>query len=163
MGGQHNEKRALERAAAEWFLQRYNELVHKVFRITILQERPDVVVEAADGTVIGIEVTHLYYDDLEAKMLLGRSVEEFHRPENFTELLDQLDRLLKKKLEVGRKYPWDHPLFLIIRSVSPVFTGEDFAGIEKYVALPTGIYDEIWLLVRDEVNDEDWSDLIRLL
>lgn len=51
MDGQQNEKRALERAAAERFLQRYNELVHKEFHITLLQERPDVVVEAADGTL----------------------------------------------------------------------------------------------------------------
>lgn len=158
-----DEKTALELAAVEWFLQQYNRVVNRDFKIIAKQERPDVVVQASDGSLLGIEVAHLFYDGQEAKILLGRAENPVHEEEDFEFMVKQLERLLNKKLRVGQTYEWEAPLILLIRSASPLFTGADFARGIKQISAPVGIYNEIWLLARDSKINIGWQDLLRLL
>lgn len=155
------EKRALEKWAVEWFLRHYNVITGKEFQLICQQERPDAIIQASDESALGLEIAHLFYDSLEAKMLLGRSDTWLHEIENFEELIKRLNEILRKKEEKGRTYSCLFPVSLLIRSASPVFTGPEFLKISDRLEVPQGIYEAVWLLAKD--NDmKGWPYLIRL-
>lgn len=156
-----NEKRALEKAAIEWFLLHYNTITHKDFRLVCQQERPDAIIEASDCSRFGLEIAHLFYDDLEAKILLGKTKTKVHGPERFSYLVDRLNRILMRKGELGCSYSCPFPISLLIRSASTIFSGPDFESARKEIAVPKGVYEAIWLLARADDSD-GWTHLIRL-
>lgn len=95
-----NEKEALEEAACLYFIDSYNKAHGTHFEIKEHKDKPDFLVEdSSTSETMGVEVTHLYYDSEEAKMLLGRL--SLHlRPDNkknFYALADRLNDLLEKK------------------------------------------------------------------
>lgn len=155
------EKRALERWAVEWFLRHYNILTGLDFKLVCQQERPDAIVRASDESSLGIEIAHLFYDSLEAKMLLGRADTWLHNIESLDEVVKRLNDILSKKREKGLTYSCLFPISLLIRSASPVFTGPDFMKIIDRLEVPDGIYQGVWLLAKD--NDvKGWPYMIRL-
>ena len=155
------EKHALEKAAISWFIQQYNAARNKNYYLLCQQERPDALLANPDGQTIGLEIAHLFYDYQEAKLLLGRSEPVLHGVETLRRLICRLNQLIVKKHEVGSAYCWENPLLLLIRCASPVFTAEDFTDVHDYLEVPRGVYDEIWMLVRDS-ETQGWSHLIRL-
>lgn len=155
------EKRTLEKAAVEWFLFHYNAITHKDFRLVCQQERPDAIIKASDNTHLGIEIAHLFYDALEAKILLGKTRTNFHGPERFSYLMDRLNEILSRKGELGRTYCCPFPISLLIRSASTIFDGPDFENARSLIKVPQGVFDSIWLLARDD-ESEVWTHLIRL-
>ncbi len=161
MNASENEKHALEREAIEWFLGHYNEVTPKQYHLVSQQERPDALLADEQGNEFGVEIAHLYYDDQEAKMLLGRCTGCFHGEENLEHLVEKLNMLLKKKYKVGKAFDRPYPVALLIRSASPIFSGHDFELIKDKLKLPRGVYTEVWMLACDE-EIPGWPHLIKL-
>ena len=67
------EKEDLELAACIYFINRYNQEHNTNLELVKHTDKPDFILsDAVTGERVGVEVTHLYYDENEAKMILGR-------------------------------------------------------------------------------------------
>lgn len=97
MKDHNDEKSALEEAAIGIFIDLYNFNRQDDLKVVKKQECPDYILKNMKEDFIGIEVTHLFYDSEEAKMLLGRSDRTFHGLENSTHYVETLNELLKQK------------------------------------------------------------------
>lgn len=153
------EKRKLEKKAIELFVRCFKETYGIEYRLVQQQERPDAIVEDENGKRLGLEVTHLFYDDLEVKMLLGRSEQQTHGLETFENEIKKLNILLEKKGRTGLGYSNEYPCSLLIRNSSPIWTKEDFEGVISRIKPPRSLYQDIWFLTRDRFSA--WH-LIRL-
>ncbi|TGE34478.1 hypothetical protein [Desulfosporosinus sp. Sb-LF] len=153
------EKRILEKSAIDLFISCFKETYGMGYRLVLQQERPDAIVVDESGRRLGIEVTYLFYDVTEAKMLLGRSEQQMHGLENFDCYIKVLNSLLEKKSIAGRGYSTEYPCSLLIRNSSPIWAKEDFCGAISRIKVPINQYKNIWLLTRDRFSA--WG-LIRL-
>ncbi|MEW6178806.1 MAG: hypothetical protein AB1522_02650 [Chloroflexota bacterium] len=151
-----DEKKRLEAAVVEEFLPQFNEITHSTYSLLEIEghERPDALLEDSTGTRLGLEITHVYHDDQEAKILLGRSHTEFSGLQSFNGLLDVLQSRIRKKQKDANSYPCPYPLLLLVRVVSPVFTWRDFQDALRNgrIQLQPSAFKEVWLLARDEEN-----------
>jgi len=68
-----NEKKRIEKATAEGFLQLYNGHYHTMFEIRELSDAPDVRCKDSDRNELNIEVTLTQDRDKDIQALLGRS------------------------------------------------------------------------------------------
>jgi len=157
------EKAGLEEAALAWFLCEYCKRKGIRYLPVEFPERPDTILEAPDGSRIGVEITHLYYDRQEAEMLLGRGRGVPHGLEMFSALLDKLHKLIRRKAEKASRYPCPYPVVLVVRVASPVFSGQDFetAKARGEIRVPEGAFHEVWLLAGHD-RQPGWPWLIRL-
>ena len=74
-----NEKQNLELAACTYFIDSYNTIHRTSFQLIAHQDKPDCLLQdVVTGEQVGVEVTHLYYDTEEAKMVLGRLPKQSH-------------------------------------------------------------------------------------
>lgn len=157
-----NEKRLMEIAAIQIFLQHYNQINGSDYSLLRMQERPDALITNSQGVILGIEVTHLFYEPYEAKMLLGRSEDDYlHTTQYMEHLIAELQRILDRKMEKGTTYEFEMPMILVIRSASPVFFGEDFLYRVQDLHIKPEIFKEIWLLVRENENP-GWPNMIQI-
>lgn len=147
-----SEKRKLEKAAIELFVLCFKKTYGIEYRLVQQQERPDAIVEDGNGKRLGLEITHLFYDELEAKMLLGRSQQQIHGLENFDDHLKELDCLLEKKVRTGLGYSTQYPCSLLIRNASRIWTKEDFDGVISKIKPTRSLYKDIWLLTTDRFS-----------
>lgn len=159
MKNHNDEKQILERDAIELFINISRAGRGVDYRIIAKQESPDFVLADEFGNMIGVEVTHIFYDSEEAKMLLGRSDRKTHGLENLDGFIAELNIALKKKGEKGNNYEFDYPLSLLIRNASPLWGLSDIEHSLDKLQVPTGIYQEIWILTRD--NSSKWY-LVRI-
>lgn len=151
-------KDKLEVAAVSYFLDWYA----RTFRIVCHQDRPDFLVqEPSSGEKVGIEVAHLFQDDEEARMLLGRSQEWGHSTVTSSDLITRLNDLLRQKAQKVEDYDFAGSLFLLIRVASPTFDRESFVALQTDINIPFCRFSEIWLLFYD-FNGASWSDLMQL-
>lgn len=158
------ENARLEKAALDWFLRGYHRRKRIRYFLVRLGDRPDAILEAPDGSRIGVEITHLFYDRQEAEMLLGRSrTRGPHGGERFSDLLGELDRLICKKAEQIGEYRCPYPVVLVVRAASPIFSGQDFEAAEARgeIRVPEGAFHEVRLLAGDD-RRPGWPWLIRL-
>ncbi len=148
------EKKSLERAAIELFIAIYNANNERQYRLLYQQERPDAVLEdKLLRSKLGMEITHLFYDAEEAKMLLGRSMQSIHDPESLENLIAGLNHLIAVKEEKRNGYSKAYPVSLLIRNVSPVFGMSDILGIRDRIVRPKAEFEDVWLLSRDAANE----------
>lgn len=151
---QVSEKKQLEAAALNEFLPQYNSASSSTYRIKSLeaQERPDVILEDENGNLLGLEITHVYHDHQEAKILLGRSPTNFSGLQSLDGLLSQVNAQLQAKASTAATYPAEFPIVLVARVASPIFTWHDLNQALKdgHVSVPPSPFSEIWLLVRDD-------------
>lgn len=163
MSEHDSEKRKLEKAAIELFVRCFKGTYGVGYRLVEQRERPDAIVVDENGNGLGLEVTHLYYDVLEAKMLLCRSEQKRHGkvsgPENFDDYIKVLNSILAQKLKTVLGYSTEYPCSLLIRNASPIWTKEDFVKAIAKIYAPKSQYKDIWLLTAD--RSSAWS-LIRL-
>lgn len=149
-----DEKKRLEAAVVEEFLPQFNAINHSTYSLLEIEdhERPDALLEDCTGTRLGLEITHVYHDDQEAKILLGRSPIPFSGLQSFNVLLDILLYRIRKKQKDANSYPCPYPLLLLVRIVSPVFTWRDFQDAVRngLIQLQPSAFNEVWLLARDE-------------
>lgn len=161
MNSHSHEKHALEKAAIDLFVPLYNARFGKQYRLVEMRDRPDALLEAEDGTRIGLEVAHLFYPGgREAKILLGRA-NGLHGLQTLGKLVNGLNDLLDKKVEKRLGYTCSYPISLLIRSASPIWSGSDFNGVQHMLRVPAEVYHEIWLLAQDN-QIPGWPHLIRL-
>lgn len=152
----------LEQAAAEHFVAAINELYATSYQILAHSDKPDIIIgNLESGRRIGIEVTHLFYNSEEAKILLGKSDAEQDGPEDILSFIYRLNKLLEQKAEKARGYDHGYDLALLIRVVSPVFEKSYFDRFERMIKVPQSEYSHIWLLFFD-FNSHKWN-LIKTL
>lgn len=160
-----SEKTELEEAACNYFIDAYNQRRGTAFKIKQHRDKPDFVVEdPVSGQVVGIEITHLYYDPEDAKMLLGRSNKKLHEPHgpmNDTDWIDTLSTRLQEKDLAGREYNFEHRMFLVVRVAPSPFDKSTLQMYEDDIVIPPSAFDEIWLLLYAS-SRQAWTDLRRL-
>ncbi|URJ58873.3 hypothetical protein [Paenibacillus polymyxa] len=136
MRNHNDEKSALEEVAISIFIDLYNFNRQDDLKVVKKQECPDYILKNTKEDFIGIEVTHLFYDPEEAKMLLGRSTKEFHGLENSTHYIETLNELLKQKEKKIDKYNAVYPVALLVRNASPVYGMSDFLKYKSAIYKP---------------------------
>lgn len=154
-----DEKWLLEQAAAENFVSTINNMYSTSYEILKHTDKPDILIgDQATGDKIGVEITHLFYDDEEAKTLLGKSPEIHNGLESAISLIGNLNRLLEQKAKKARGYDHNYQLALLVRVVSPVFDKKYFDRYESYIKVPDSDYRHIWLLFFDSEN-RGWNSI----
>lgn len=157
-----DEKWLLEESAAEALVEILNTQQGENFNIFQHTDRPDFVIEnQKDGTRIGVEVTHLFYDSEEARLIFGRSPEHEHPPEYIEEYIRRLNVLLQQKSVKVKGYSHEYSLALLIRVVSPLFHMYDFEIYASSIVVPPSDFQIIWLLFYDFLEHR-WTILERL-
>lgn len=149
-----NEKLALELAACTYFIASYNGLHKTKFQIQKHQDRPDFLLKDVDtGEMVGVEVMHLYYDAVEAKMVLGRLSGKLHGVMTISHLIQQLNSDLADKINTAASYDFPGKLILLVRVASPIFDRQDFDMYEDEITVPQpNTIAEIWLLFWDQTT-----------
>ncbi|OXM82847.1 hypothetical protein [Paenibacillus rigui] len=157
----NKEKRDLERAAAQIFIDIYNNNHDPKLRLLYQRERPDAVVQVQDATLrpIGIEITHLFYDSEEAKMLLGRSKASSHSMELIELLVKELNNRIQVKEAKISTYSSEYPIALLIRNASPAFGMSEILREKHLIYKPQGKFTHVWFLSRDGSSEWLLKDL----
>jgi hypothetical protein len=157
-----DEKWLIEEGAAQALIELLNKRQGKSYKIVKHADRPDIIIEnQQDGTRLGVEVTHLFYDSEEARAVFGRSLLPNHPPEFIEEYIRRLNLLLQQKSEKVKGYCHQDPLALLIRVVSPVFHMVDFEAYVSRIIVPPSDFEIIWLLFYD-FQVRSWAQLVRL-
>jgi len=157
-----NQKVKLEQAALNYFVEAYNSLNSTHLQPKEHRDKPDFIAEDSDSNrTVGIEVTGLFYDEDEAKMLLGRSAKPIHSVMNSRELIMTLNKSLEDKAKKAQKYKFKDEMFLIVRVASPIFDQSTFDMFERDIIIPSSIFSEIWLVFYNS-SKQAWDDLKRL-
>ena len=142
-----NEKKKLEELAGKYFLNSYNKLREVDFEIKTQREKPDLeIIDKKTNTILGVEITHLYYGTEEAKILFGRTTQSMSSIMEPGHLIENLNNLLREKANQVKNYDFPHKILLVIRVASRIFDKSDFDNKEKDIIVPPNIFSEIWLL-----------------
>ncbi|MFD0695628.1 hypothetical protein ACFQZT_16125 [Paenibacillus sp. GCM10027628] len=146
------EKKALEQTAIDIFLELYNLNNEQPLRLVRQQEKPDALLEDAQQNGIGLEVTHLFYDAEEAR-LMSRS--ELPKPgmEGLDQFIKVINDRVRSKEEKFKDYSHEYPCMLLIRNISLLFGMSDVLGKKHKLVLPRGHFTKVWLLSRDFTPD----------
>jgi hypothetical protein len=161
MSKHNNIARTLEHGAVHRFLYLYNRRGAMAYRVLRLQDRPDAVLEGDDGSLVGVEVTHLYVDRREAAAFGAHVQTVPGGAPDIAALVQELNRLLAKKAAQARAYRFPHPMVLVVRCASRAFTGGDFEAVKTSISVPQGAFHEAWLLAQDR-RLSGWPHLVRL-
>jgi hypothetical protein len=148
------EKHQLERTAVRLFLSIYN--LNNLAKLRLLYQRdiPDAVLQQQDQRLLGMEITHLFYDSEEAKMLLGRSKGRVDSQEVVEMLIAELNKRIQiKEIKIDH-YESDYPIALLIRNVSATFGMSDILRAKELLYKPQGRFTNVWFLSRD--GTEEW-------
>jgi len=157
-----DEKWLIEEGAALALVELLNLQQGTKYEIYKHSDRPDIILENQfDGSRLGVEVTHLFYDSDEARFIFGRSQEKVHSPEHIEEYISRLNALLQQKSEKAKGYNHEYPLALLIRIVSPLFHMLNYNTYESRIVVPTSDFKIIWLLFYDFV-ERRWTRLKQL-
>ncbi|MFE5319008.1 hypothetical protein ACFQ88_09895 [Paenibacillus sp. NPDC056579] len=156
------EKRDLERAAVTILIALYNRNHSTKLRLLYQQDKPDAVLQDSNHRKLGVEITHLFYDSEEAKMLLGRSRENVHTEEVIELLIKELNnRIIKKEAKINT-YSTQYPVSLIIRNASLAFGMSDILSVKHLIYKPQGKFVNVWFLSRDGTDEWLLIDLNHL-
>lgn len=158
-----NEKEKLEFAACTHFLESYNKIQGSGLQLVVHQDKPDCLAkDHRTGERIGIEVTHLYYDATEARMVLGRLPGVLHGVMTLQQLIDKLNSDMAEKANRAANYFFEGKLILLIRVASPIFDKQDFEMYRDDICVPQlNTFAEIWLLFWSQAT-QSYSDLLQL-
>jgi hypothetical protein len=119
------------------------------------RERPDFSVRInKTGELIGVEVTGIFQNEEEAKIMWGK----YKNWNKFTgdneELINELQRIIYKKIEKVLEYDFDGRIFLVIFLGSIVFNEwADACYLHKYLNIPFNKFERIYLLVKEKTTE----------
>lgn len=153
MNKHEDQKKAMEQAAIDIFLELYNVKNKVPLRMVQQQEKPDALLEDAMNNRIGLEVTHLYYDTEEARLMLSRSQLTKPSVEGIDTFIQVINDRIQSKEHKLKDYSHDYPCMLLIRNVSLLFGMSDVLGQKRKLVLPRGHFTHVWLLSRDFTPD----------
>jgi len=157
-----SEKERIEREALTYFLRVYNKKRGREYRCFERRERPDFSIrDKGGGTIIGVEISHIFHDKKEAMMVLGRDLSNFHGIITTCDHAKVINYVLKKKSEKVRYYPFNGPVILVLRDFSSLFDASTIMRYTKGIKVPNSGYKEVWYLTRSEPTKK-WDELIRL-
>ncbi len=157
-----DEKERIERAALTFFLRLYNRRTNNKFRYLEKRERPDFVVRNLKSKeLLGVEISHIFHDKKEAMMFLGRDDSKFHGIITAKDHIDVLVRVLNKKAEKAKQYPYIGPMILVIRDYSRIFDASTLFNYGRGLKVPNSIYKEIWYLSRSKPVKK-WDEIVQL-
>ena len=158
-----SEKLNLELAACSYFIDSYNAIHRTKLKLVEHRDKPDFLLcDAVTGEQVGVEVTHLFYDAKEAKMVLGRLSKQLHGVMTINQLIEKLNADLAEKTSRAAKYDFECNLVLLIRVASQIFDKQDFEMYEDEIDVPKlNTFSEIWLLFWSQ-NSGTYSDLMQL-
>ena len=158
-----SEKQDLELAACTYSIASYNAIHQANLELVQHRDKPDCVLrDAVTGELVGVEVTHLYYDATEAKMVLGRLSKQLHGVMTISQLIEKLNADMAEKISRAAKYDFEGKLVLLIRVASPIFDKQDFEMYEDEIDVPElNTFAEIWLLFWGQATGT-YSDLMQL-
>ncbi|WP_338552447.1 hypothetical protein [Paenibacillus sp. KS-LC4] len=158
----YQEKRELERTAVRIFIHLYNQNYESKLRLLYQRERPDAVLQHRNHHIIGVEITHLFYDSEEAKRLLGRSKSPNLNLEVVEMLIAELNKRIQTKEMKINNYATAYPIALIIRNASPAFGMSDILRAKELIYKPQGRFTHVWFLSRDGSDEWLMKDLQQL-
>jgi len=147
-------KKKLEREAVDLFISLYNQTADNRLRLLYQQDKPDAVLMDSRGNKLGVEITHLFYSELEARQLFQREHRSIICIESIDTLIESLNQLVLRKEAKSAGYSSDYPLALLIRNLSPSFGWSDFNKAWDKVAVPSAAFMEVWLLTRERPAEE---------
>jgi hypothetical protein len=144
------EKRRVEREAIKLFINLVNARSEGQIRLLYQRERPDAVLEnTPKRSKFGVEITHLFYNECEAKQMFGRSNQEDCGPGSFPILLNELNSRIVRKEAAFAQVQLGYPISLLIRNASPLYGLTQFIANVDQIARSHHIFQDIWLLTRD--------------
>lgn len=151
------EKENLEKAACEQFLKAYNQTYGCSFKTELHSDKPDFIVkDTINGQSIGIEIAHLFHDQQEAKLLLGRD-NGLHDSIAISDDITSLNELINQKCNKALNYDYGGSLHLVIRIASPIWDKANFEKEVENIVIPACKYVCVWLIFR--VNPEQLMKL----
>ncbi|MCD1262033.1 hypothetical protein B5M42_024950 [Paenibacillus athensensis] len=153
MNRHDEEKKAMELAAVDIFLELHNLNYKRQMELLHMQERPDAVLRDTSGGLLGMEVTHLFYDNEEARQLMGNSRQVLPGSEQLEHFVQEINRRIRIKEEKLRDYSHDYPCALLIRNVSTMYGMSDVLRKKQLLHKPGGHFTHVWLLSRDFTPD----------
>jgi hypothetical protein len=153
------EKRALEQSAIELFIYLMNEHYDINYRLVQMQDKPDALLEDSKGNQMGIEITHLFYDADEARLLMGRLNHRLEGDMFLEKLIMELNKLIIRKEEKIKNYHQGYDLSLLIRNASPIYTMRDFLKARALIKKPKGLFKQVWFLSFNENNEWELYNL----
>lgn len=157
---QHSEeKRLLEKHSVTAFTRKLEE-DGRILKYIRHRDMPDTVVSDVHGNEIGVEVTYIFYDEDEARILLGKEPRNRTHRHQEAEIIDILNERLEKKAQKAAGYDFSGKLILLIHSPSPLAEEDTFEKFKKSIVIPESRYSEIWLIVEEEEKDD--QEIIRL-
>ena len=149
------EKRKREYSILKSFLKYFNKEKQSNFELKDRREQPDFeIIDQSTGKVLGIEVTDLFYDDDDAKILLGRTNETISNSQYSDALMEKLSCRIKSKEKRAKNYLYTGHLLLIIRIASPIWGKSTFEMFRSDLSISTEIYREIWLVFLNDSEGE---------
>lgn len=154
--GHNDEKLQLERAAVREFIRLYNGRYSVKLRLLYQHDRPDAVLQDSQGSKIGLEITHLFYDATEAKALLGRRDGSMNGPSGpitLAHLIAKLNELIRRKESKKQAYDPAYPISLLIRNASPTFRLSEIWAAREHIRKPNDSFLDTWFLTRDGTPD----------
>ena len=157
-----DEKEKLERDALTFFLRLYNKKTSAKFRFFKKRERPDFLVkDKVTKELMGVEISHIFHDKKEAMMFLGRDSSHIHGIITAKDHVDVVVRVLNKKSEKVKQYPFNGPIILVLRDFSKIFDAKTLFDDRLGLKVPASGYKEIWYLSRTKPIKK-WDKLVRL-
>ncbi len=155
-----NEKEWLEESLINYFIEAMNNMHNSNYSVIVHRDRPDFIVEdKQQSTKFGVEITHLYYDNEEAKELLGHEHMTYSKVENIEHYINILNKLLHKKVHKVEGYDQSFNLILLVGVTSPLFTRNDFENSREDIIVPENKFSVICLVFFNELN-QNWEDLM---
>ena len=142
-------KRRLEREAIQLFLRQYNKTANSPLRLLYQREKPDAVLMDSHGRKLGMEITHLFYSEEEARQMFQQRHRSFVCIDSFQHLLDGLNQQLARKEAKSVGYSRKYPLALLIRNMSPHFGWSDFEREWDRITFTSKAFMYVWLLVKE--------------
>jgi hypothetical protein len=155
------EKYELEKAAINYFIKRYNNIFDNKIELIQMQDKPDAILKNATGELFGVEIAHLFLNEVEAKYALHRSTKN-NGMINFQGYVKPLNEILLNKSTKIPKFNVPYPVDLLIRSASPLLTAKTIEGYKKELVVPNRGMRNIWLLLDNDKYSERWVDIVRL-
>lgn len=149
-------KLQLEREAVRLFVAIYNRSNGNKLRLLYQQDKPDAVLMDSRGRKLGLEITHLFYDQEEARQQFLHRHQSFVCVESFDHLVDELNRLVARKEGKSQGYNHEYPLGLLIRNLSLNFGWNDFDKAWDRIKPPSEAFTDIWFLARESPGSAQW-------
>ncbi len=156
------EKERLERRALAFFLRLYYRKFETKYRLLEKRERPDFLVrDKISEDIVGVEISHIFHDKKEAMMMLGRSADHIHGIITAEDHVNVMMRVLQKKAEKVKQYPFDGPIMLVLRDFSALFDPQSIIDYHLGLKVPKSDYFEVWYLTRSGTA-EKWDHLMQI-